>query len=94
MCVCVYISIIKSLHYTIGINNIVNHLYLNKNKEKRKEKGKKKNGQTHQLNEQSSAQYNFLPTCHLWHQHQPEVQKFEAVVALTSLAVLGVFCSV
>lgn len=42
MCVCVYISIIKSLHYTIGINNIVNHLYLNKNKEKRKEKGKKK----------------------------------------------------
>jgi len=40
--VCVYICIIKSLHYTIGINNIVNHLYLNKNKEKRKEKGKKK----------------------------------------------------
>lgn len=44
MCVCVYICIIKSLHYTIGINNIVNHLYLNKNKEKRKEKGKKKKG--------------------------------------------------
>ena len=68
MCVYIYICITKSLHYTIGINNIVNHLYLNKNKKKRKEKGKnktKQNGQTHRFNEQSSIQYNFPPTCHL-----------------------------
>ena len=32
--------ITEFLRYTIGINNIVNHLYLNKNKKKRKEKGK------------------------------------------------------
>ena len=49
MCVYVYIYICitslynevyttKSLHYIIGINNIVNQLYLNKNKKKRKEK--------------------------------------------------------
>ena len=75
MCVYVYIYICitslynevyttKSLHYIIGINNIVNQLYLNKNKKKRKEK-KQTNRQTHQFNEQSSAQYNFPPTCHL-----------------------------
>lgn len=40
------------------------------------------------------TQQTFVPTCHLLRQHQPEAQKFEVAVALTSLAVLGVSYSV
>lgn len=58
MCVCVYIT--KSLHYTIGINNIVNHLYLNKNKKKRKEKGKKQNKAGKHIGLMSRVQFSII----------------------------------